>query len=209
MHRCLGLLIALAAGAHALQLPTGTRRATDVSRRRVLECAPFVAVSAAVPLPAIAIAAPLDKIKKLSVKARSLRTYVRQAAASRRRVVKDPASGNYADIVNTVMRGRKEVLLPLQAAITAAAAATPLPEGELKAQLDMQPQELKGHLSELDYYLQPKQVKKGISFEEYTSKTTGDTYPGGKVERELEEVCDTASDVVLLLQGKAAPVRED
>ena len=60
-----------------------------------------------------------------------------------------------------------------------------------------------GHLSELDFYL------KKASFEQYTSKRTGETYPGGKVERELEEVCDTAGDFILLVQGKAAPVRED
>ena len=51
--------------------------------------------------------------------------------------------------------------------------------------------------------------EKKAAFDEYTSKTTGETYPGGKVERELEEVCDTASDFLLLAQGKAAPVRDD
>ena len=121
----------------------------------------------------------------------------------RRRFPMDPAAGNYAGVAGTVVRGQKEVLLPLQAAITALAAEVQLPDGESKKLLDLQPQLMKGHLSELDYYL------KKASFEEYSSKTTGDNYPGGKVERELEEVCDTASDFLSLAQGKAAPVRDD
>jgi len=60
-----------------------------------------------------------------------------------------------------------------------------------------------GHLSELDFYL------KRASFEQYTSKRTGETYPGGKVERELEEICDTAADFILLAQNKPAPARDD
>ena len=60
-----------------------------------------------------------------------------------------------------------------------------------------------GHLSELDYYLAK------ANFAEYVSKTTGETYPGGKVERELEEVCDTADDFLALAAGRAVPVRPD
>ena len=53
---------------------------------------------------------------------------------------------------------------------------------ELKKQLDMKPQELLGHLSELEYYL-----KKGDkSFEEYVSKTTGDTYTGAQTHRQQQ-----------------------
>ena len=206
MGRSMLLLVALAAGASALQLPATARSASyaQLSRRRMLECVPFVAVSAAVPLPAIAAdGRKLDEIKVLYAKARELRAYVRSTAANRRLFPMDPAGGNYVNIANTVKRGQKEVLLPLQAAIIAAAAATPLSDDEKKKSLDLQPQLMKGHLSELDYYL------KKASFEEYKSKTTGDTYPGGKVERELEEVCDTAGDFLLLSQGKAAPVRED
>lgn len=93
--------------------------------------------------------------------------------------------------------------MPLLAAMEAAIAATSLPDAELQKQLEMQPQEMKGHLSELVFYLKKEK------FESYVSKTTGDTYTGGKVERELEEVVDTASDFILLVQGKAAPIRED
>ena len=117
----------------------------------------------------------------------------------------DPAGGNYVNIANTVVRGYKEVLLPLQAAIIAKAAETSLADPEKKKLLDQQPELMKGHLSELEFYNR----KGDKSFEKYVSKTTGDTYLGGKVERELEEVCDTASDFLLLLQGKSPPVRDD
>ena len=203
------LILLAATGAGALQLPTSTGAASSsatLSRRSLLKCAPFVAVSAAVPLPAVAVdARKLDEIKVLTSKAKSLKAYVRATSSNRRLFPMDPAGNNYVNVANTVMRGQKEVLLPLKAAITAVAAATTLSNEELKKQLDMQPQELLGHLSELEYYL-----KKGDkSFEEYVSKTTGDTYTGGKIERELEEVCDTASDFILLAQGKAPPVRAD
>ena len=202
------LLIALAVGAHALQLPT-PRGASDawLSRRRVLGCAPLVAVGAAAPLPAAAAsdARKLDEIKVLTAKARSLRTYVRQTSYNRRSFPMDPAGGNYVNIANTVVRGYKEVLLPLQAAIIAKAAETSLADPEKKKLLDQQPELMKGHLSELEFYNR----KGDKSFEKYVSKTTGDTYLGGKVERELEEVCDTASDFLLLLQGKSPPVRDD
>ena len=214
------LWITLTGSACALQLSvataspqaTSTGRVFDAqqTRRHVLECTTFAALSTVVPLPAVAAvdSRSLDEIKVLASKARALRAYVRTTVVKQRTVHRLPAGGSYTKVIDTVVRGRKEVLVPLQVAITAAAAATSLPDGEMKKLLELQPQEMKGHLSELDFYIQEKQIKKG-SLEEYTSKTTGDTYPGGKVERELEEVCDTASDVILLLQGKAVPVRPD
>jgi|TARA_B110000196_G_scaffold35976_1_gene27006 hypothetical protein len=51
------------------------------------------------------------------------------------------------------------------------------------------------------------QALKEYKFESYTSKTTGSTYPGGKVERELEEVCDTADDFINLAYGRAVEQR--
>ena len=41
-----------------------------------------------------------------------------------------------------------------------------------------------------------------------TSKSTGDTYPGGRVERELEEVCETCDDFLSLVRGRAITVRK-
>ena len=51
------------------------------------------------------------------------------------------------------------------------------------------------------------QALKAYKFDSYTSKTTGSTYPGGKVERELEEVCETADDFINLAYGRAVEGR--
>ena len=61
---------------------------------------------------------------------------------------------------------------------------------------------MKGHLFELD------QALKEFKFEEYKSKTTGSTYLGGKVERELEEVCETADDFISLAYGRPIEQRK-
>ena len=106
------------------------------------------------------------------------------------------ASNNYINIERTVLRGKTEVLLPLLAAMKDYAATASLPEDKLK-QLQEQPTLLVGHLSELDYYVSKSQ--KLNSYEEYTSKTTGDIYPGGKVERELEEAVETVEEFVALM----------
>ena len=86
--------------------------------------------------------------------------------------------------------------------MTAAAAAIALPDAERQKQLSNQPLLLKGHLAELGVALDQ------ASFDPYTSKTTEDLYPGGKVERELEEVCDTAADFLALAAGREAPQRD-
>ena len=52
------------------------------------------------------------------------------------------------------------------------------------------------------------QALKEYKFDAYTSKTTGATYPGGKVERELEEVCETADDFINLAYGRAVEARD-
>ena len=81
------------------------------------------------------------------------------------------------------------------------AGAAGLPEDVLKA-LKLQPSFMKGHLLELDTALAANQ------FDEYKSKTTGSVYPGGKVERELEEVCETAEDFLTLAGGQMIDMRE-
>jgi chromosome partitioning protein len=95
------------------------------------------------------------------------------------------------------------VLVPLQAAM-ATFAATPsgLPD-DVQKQLATQALLLKGHLLELNDALGKYQ------FDEYVSKTTKMTYSGGKVERELEEVCDTVDDYMALARGEAVEQRED
>ena len=96
------------------------------------------------------------------------------------------------------------VCVPLQVAAmktaSQSAGAAGLPEDVLKA-LKLQPSFMKGHLLELDTALAANQ------FDEYKSKTTGSVYPGGKVERELEEVCDTADDFINLAFGRAVEQR--
>ena len=129
-------------------------------------------------------------------------------AANRRLLPLDPTPGvnNYASLTDKVKRDRERVLLPLQAAMVATASAAGsagrLPD-ELQKQLALQPLLMKGHLLELEQALVEGR------FDEYASKRTGETYPGGRVERELEEVCETADDFLALAAGRAAPVRVD
>jgi hypothetical protein len=73
----------------------------------------------------------------------------------------------------------------------------------VQKQLATQALLLKGHLLELNDALGKYQ------FDEYVSKTTKMTYSGGKVERELEEVCDTVDDYMALARGEAVEQRED
>lgn len=53
---------------------------------------------------------------------------------------------------------------------------------------------LKGHYSELD-----EAVASPTGFDEYVSKSNKKTYAGGKVERELEEVVETADEFLALM----------
>ena len=115
----------------------------------------------------------------------------------------EEGGNNYVNVITNLERGKSEVLLPLQAAMAAyVKTATPLSDAELQKALKLQPSFMKGHLLELDTAIKERK------FDEYTSKTTGDVYPGGKAERELEEVCDTFSDFLLLASGKPAPQRD-
>lgn len=66
------------------------------------------------------------------------------------------------------------------------------PLNDEKAKL--QPLLMKGHMLELDQALAASD-----GFSEYVSKTTGETYPGGKVERELEEAVETAQEYCILV----------
>ena len=44
-------------------------------------------------------------------------------------------------------------------------------------------------------------LKEKSKFEAYTSKRSGRDYPGGKVERELEEISETCDDFLTLAAG--------
>ena len=184
----------LCCGAEALRVDIGP----VVSRRS------FAALGALAALPANAAEGRvnLDQIKVLSAKARALRAFVRSTSSNRRLFPMEEGSNNYVNVEKGVRRGQTEVLMPLLTAMTAAAAAITLPDAERQKQLANQPLLLKGHFAELGLALDQS------SFDEYTSKTTEDVYPGGKVERELEEVCDTAADFLALATGKEAPQRD-
>merc|ERR1712046_126953 len=51
--------------------------------------------------------------------------------------------------------------------------------------------ELKGHMMELDYFMNRPE---DAGYATYESPTTKSTYPGGKVERELEEAVETSTE---------------
>ena len=69
-----------------------------------------------------------------------------------------------------------------------------LPE-EKQKRAELLPLLLKGHYLELD-----QAVESATGFDEYASKSQGGkVYPGGKVERELEEVVETAEEFLALM----------
>ena len=184
--------IALLTAVAALRLPPA------VSTRR--DALGFAAAAAALPI-SPAFAAPQLVSKELSqliAKAKKLRGDVAKGAAA------DRSAANYAKITERVRRDEATVLQPLRAAMIAAAASAPesLSE-EQRKQLRFQPIALKGHMLELG------QALDAYNLDEYVSKSTGETYPGGKVERELEEVGETCDDFLDLLAGKAVEQRKD
>eukprot|EP00967_Tisochrysis_lutea_P152558 scaffold299221_cov40-Tisochrysis_lutea.AAC.1 len=163
-----------------------SRAATLTSRRDVLSLSfSGAAAAAAVGRWSLASAAASEsvavppEIRRLAQKAKALRAFVRSTAATTR---KSSNAGTYVSLAARVQEDKEAVLLPLQAALAAYTAKTSLSDPELQKQLGLQPLLMKGHLLELD------QALTEFKFDEYVSKTTGDTYPGGKVERELEEV---------------------
>ena len=186
------MTIALLTAVAALRLPPA------VSTRR--DALGLAAAAAALPI-SPAFAAPQLVSKELSqliVKAKKLRGDVAKGAAA------DRSAANYAKIAERVRRDEATVLQPLRAAMIAAAASAPdsLSE-EQRKQLRFQPIALKGHMLELG------QALDAYNLDEYVSKSTGETYPGGKVERELEEVGETCDDFLDLLAGKAVEQRKD
>ena len=92
--------------------------------------------------------------------------------------------------------------LPAAAAVAAAAEAKSALPAEAQKALALQPVRIEGHMFELD------QALKEFKFEPYTSKKSGKTYQGGKVERELEEVEETCDDFLTLAMGKSLPWME-
>ena len=196
MRDCLLIVALIAAPGLALstQRPPALRRV--VSRRdAVFAAAACAGLAAPSVRPAVANT-PLvsDKLALLIVKARELRGNVRNGAAARRTfpLDPDPTVNNYSRLTDDVQRKKVKVLLPLQEELSAVADAFEGPE-ELKKQLQLQPQLLKGHLVELD------QTLADFDFSESMLKSTGKVYQGGKVERELEEVEEVCDEFLAVL----------
>lgn len=191
-------LLVLVPGATALRLlppmPTTSRRGA-IGLALAVAATPSAAPAARPTLIPIK-----DDLKLLIVKAKALRGAVRSGAAARRNLPFDPTPGvnNYASLTAKVLRDKQSVLLPLQAelqAVAAASAANSLLPPELQKKLELQPVLMGSHFLELDQALEK------FKFEAYTSKRSGRDYPGGKVERELEEISETCDDFLTLAAG--------
>ena len=193
------MAIGLFAAVAAVRLPPA------VSRRDALS---FAAAAAALPAaPALASQQLVsNELALLIVKAKQLRGAVRTGAAARRTFPMDPTDGvnNYQKLTQQVRRAEVATLQPLRAAMIAAAASAPATlSEENRKQLKFQPIALKGHMLELG------QALDGWRFDEYSSKSTGEVYPGGKVERELEEISETCDDFLALLAGKTVEMKKE
>jgi len=132
--------------------------------------------------PSFGQGATLETVEALGGKSKALRRLVRNTQGKAKK---------------EVIRATEEVLIPLQAAMIEVAPTLGL-EGEFQRQAETQPLLLKGHLIEL------QEAVDNAQFSEYVSKRTKDSYPGGKVERELEEVEETIDEFLRLAKlGKA------
>mmetsp|Transcript_27769 Transcript_27769/g.60720 ORF Transcript_27769/g.60720 Transcript_27769/m.60720 type:complete len:259 (-) Transcript_27769:301-1077(-) len=98
-------------------------------------------------------------------------------------------------------RGKAEVLQPLLDELSAAALElAPGLEGPQRQRLQELPVLLKGHLLELT-----DAVDKRL-FSQYSSKSTGKVYEGGRAERELEEVEETLQEFLQVAGQSNGPV---
>lgn len=193
-----------------LVAPSSCLRVPTVSRREAVR----LAAASATTIPLVANAVPQyvvpiqDDLKILIIKAKELRTAVRNGASARRSLPLDPTPGvnNYEALTNKVLRAKVTTLEPLRAqfkAVAADAGAKSLLAPEIQKAFELQPLLMQGHMLELD------QALKEAKFEAYISKRTGKTYPGGKVERELEEIEETCDDFLTLALGRMPAAGED
>eukprot|EP00316_Scyphosphaera_apsteinii_P016977 CAMPEP_0119330046 /NCGR_PEP_ID=MMETSP1333-20130426/77370_1 /TAXON_ID=418940 /ORGANISM="Scyphosphaera apsteinii, Strain RCC1455" /LENGTH=183 /DNA_ID=CAMNT_0007339325 /DNA_START=121 /DNA_END=672 /DNA_ORIENTATION=- len=153
-----------------------------------------VSVGSVVSLPCPASAARyLSEVNAMGKKVKALRATVRQGGA--------------VEELRSLVQKESDSLLKKNLAVAMAAIAPGLglPE-DSKASYPAQQQRvevlpllLKGHLLELDQALADKK-----GFDPYISKTTKLSYPGGKVERELEEVEETVDEFLQLASISSA-----
>lgn len=161
------LLVSLFAGAAALSVGRVAEASGLHNRRDAIG----FAATAAIGLSALPARGAEPDLFELGAQAKALRATVRAKKAGAKA---------------TLVAAQTSVLAPLRDAMLTQAPSKDAKEKGL---------EMKGHLMEIDYFVNAKENY----FAPYTSKTTGDTYPGGKLERELEEVSDTFDEYVALL----------
>jgi hypothetical protein len=191
--RALPLLFLLSCSVSALRV-AATRR--DALRMVSVASLSAMPVSPAAAAPKYLI--PIDDDMKLAiVRTRQLRSAVATGAAARRNLPLIDGENNYRKLTEQVSRAKVALLLPLQQRFKALAAANvgTLP-AEIEKALALQPILMQGHLLELD------QALAEYKFDAYQSKRTGKVYPGGKVERELEEVEEVCDDFLKLAMGE-------
>lgn len=155
--KAISLLLSASSPLPSSFAPHGT------TRRHVLKLTPALALALSVASNPAGATAALSanqgveklpgEIKLLTTKAKMLRGAVSSSAAIRRAFPLDPTPGvnNYRAITDAVKNAKEEVLLPLSAALAAAAEFTygSLPPEKIKL-LALQPLLMKGHLLELD-----------------------------------------------------------
>lgn len=193
-----------------------------VTRREAFSAAALgaAAFAAAVPSAAHASRASAGKVlsvPELAVKAKALRLYA--ATCEKMQVPAEARANRFA-------KKKAAVLLPLLAGMTEAAPGLGLGEADQK-RAELLPQLLKGHYLEVRAHARAAagapaacsplvapaacsplsrstaaQLDEALSkgqFSPYVSSSTGKTYEGGRVERELEEVEETAEEFVALM----------
>lgn len=152
----------------------------SLSRRAALQAAVAINTYATITAAAAAVAdSPTYTMA-------DVKRYGKQASALRQAVRSGQGKSKQRVITQT-----ETVLKPLQESMNSVAAGLNL-EQELLDKAKIQPLLLKGHYAEL------AEAVKADQFSEYVSKRTKETFPGGKVERELEEVEDTVKDFLEL-----------
>ena len=103
-----------------------------------------------------------------------------RAPTAKVRALRDTVRAGGSSAASRVVQERETVLAPLQTAMAAGAPKLEYLTDAEYATAQALPLNLKGHLLELD-----EALRSDSGFVTYTSKTTGATYPGGKVEREV------------------------
>lgn len=100
------------------------------------------------------------------------------------KILRQQSRVKQAKAKDILVQGTETVLKPLQTLMFEQAQALKIAPAEEQANF------MVGHMAELAYALKQNQLT------EYKSKTTKDFYPGGKAERELEEISDTFDDYI-------------